>query len=191
MFILISVIILIIIISTIHHMMGYDVPEIKATWAIIAGIFIQVALFTPSIYEFSHSYNIINIILNDQIVSVFNVMSYLLFLFGTISNFNYISAHIIALGILLNTLAIVSNGGYMPIYLQSAIFTGHFEHYYNNPYLRSVVLDNPSFPLIIDRAVLLWPPFFKIAFSIGDTIIISGMISLTVERFTHANPIYK
>lgn len=189
MVILIATIAIVIIISAMHHAMGYDVPEIKAAWAIVVAIAIQVILFTPSIYEYMHSFEAIDKLLNEEVISVLNVMSYLLFLFGAISNFRYISAHVIAFGILLNAFAIIANDGYMPIYINSAAITGHFPDYYNNPYLRSVVLDYPNFPLLVDRAVFFWPPVFKITFSVGDTFIVSGLALLTLERVYYANAI--
>lgn len=86
---------------------------------------------------------------------------------------------IMMVGLLLNTAAIVANGGYMPGWGDAARFAGHLgpERLAAPDYDRRwMITDDPSTPLLFLGDVLAlpaWMPFASV-WSIGDVLLVAG-----------------
>ena len=83
-------------------------------------------------------------------------------------------------GAILNAIAVTTNGGYMPINPNSVKYLGYIVPD-NIPLFRSILLENPAFPLLGDWPIFILPPYYILAFSIGDFFILLGTLLFFLE----------
>lgn len=121
------------------------------------------------------------------------VLSMLMLIMWVAVNWHIPGMVFMAAGLLLNTIAIVANGGYMPVLPASAAYAGKIENYATE----GLAVANNS--LATDAQVRVWlltdilalPRWFPLAnvFSIGDVLILVGaciLCYITVRRAPRA-----
>lgn len=100
---------------------------------------------------------------------------------------------IMMVGLLLNTAAIVANGGYMPSWGDAARFAGHLgpERLVTPEYDRRwVITDDPATPLLFLGDYLALPAWMPLAsvWSIGDVLLVVGVCVLCWRAMRAAPP---
>lgn len=132
------------------------------SWLAVAGLIVQVLLFTPT---------------GDDLAGSFGpplyVLSTLAVFVAVLRNIRLPGMAVVAVGALANLAAIVANGGFMPANaaaLAAAGLDGAGEH------TNSVVVDNPALePLTDIFAIPAWLPLANV-FSVGDVLIGVGIV---------------
>lgn len=132
------------------------------SWLAVAGLLIQVVLFTPT---------------GDELAGGFGPALYVLSTLGVflavVRNIRLPGMSLVALGALCNLAAITANGGFMPASaaaLAAAGLGGPGSH------TNSVVLEHPALELLTDIfAIPAWLPMANV-FSVGDVLIGVGIV---------------
>ncbi|MBA1336364.1 MAG: hypothetical protein HPY66_2799 [Firmicutes bacterium] len=138
---------------------------------VVLSFLIQIAIFSK-LADMSH--------LSRFSIIFLHVISYVLLLLFTLLNWKIAGIPIIGTGILLNAIAIFSNGGYMPALadnlLKTAAGKGSEAVAYGGAVNNSIqITDSTRFPWLCDIFVLpSWLPFSNV-FSVGDIIIAVGV----------------
>ena len=97
--------------------------------------------------------------------------SYACLIAVTVANRRLPGALVLGLGMLLNLVTIVANGGHMPATASALHAVGKSLH---GVHMNSVSLADPRLPWLVDRfATPRWVPFASI-FSVGDVLIVVG-----------------
>lgn len=107
---------------------------------------------------------------SDRAAVVLWLCSYALFVIACLANFRVPGVPFVAVGMLLNVLAVTTNGGHMPA-LPSALRAAglHFVQSRN-----SAVVSSPHLAWLVDRwALPAWVPWGNV-FSVGDVLIAVG-----------------
>jgi Family of unknown function (DUF5317) len=106
----------------------------------------------------------------DRAGVVLWLCSYALFVLACAANFRVPGVPLVSVGMLLNLLAITTNGGHMPALPSALRGAGlHFTQSRN-----SAVLPSPHLAWLVDRwAVPAWVPWGNV-FSVGDVLIAAG-----------------
>lgn len=155
---------------------GVAENPIRGFYLAIIGFILQLGIFSP---EFAFSKY-------EYLTPYFYIASLIILLTFVILNLNYNGMKIILIGSILNLIAIISNGGYMPQYIDKLTIAGEFEkiellkqygHFYNG------ILGNSETKLNIltDIIAIGKPSFLAGVYSIGDLIIIIGLIVFIFE----------
>jgi Family of unknown function (DUF5317) len=106
----------------------------------------------------------------DRAATVLWLGSYALFVVGVIANGRVPGVPLVAVGMVSNIAAIVSNGGHMPALPSALHAAGHFFVKNRN----SAMLSHPHLPWLVDRwAAPGWVPYANV-FSVGDVLIATG-----------------
>jgi hypothetical protein len=106
----------------------------------------------------------------DRAAIVLWLGSYALFVIGVIANGRVPGVPLVAVGMVSNIAAILSNGGHMPALPSALHAAGHFFVKNRN----SALLSHPHLPWLVDRwAVPAWVPYGNV-FSAGDVLIATG-----------------
>lgn len=151
---------------------------------VIIGFIIQIFLFSV-MPAFKLSNNIITVVLH--------IISYICLLAFVIKNISIAGIAIIGLGIFLNALAIVLNGGYMPTIPENFKQTSlakYAESITNGTAFHnsSMMTDQTVLPWLCDIFYLpSWLPFSNV-FSIGDVIIAVGICVYLIINMKKACP---
>jgi len=117
-------------------------------------------------------------------------ISYLLMIFFITVNLPRAGFAIIGIGLLLNFLPIIANGGLMPVTADSLAEIGQLHRIEGReegdaiPYTKNVLKsrENTHFYELSDRLVWDNPVFFRV-FSIGDVVIAGGLVVLLGDLF--------
>lgn len=144
------------------RMSGLSRLRLRWAWLAVAGLLVQVVLFTPA---------------GDAIAGglgpAIYVASTLVVFLAVLRNLRLPGMPIVALGAISNLVAITANGGFMPAdprALAAAGLDGPGEH------TNSVVLENPAFrPLTDIFAIPAGLPYANV-FSIGDVLLGVGVV---------------
>lgn len=141
---------------------GLSRLRFRWAWLAVAGLLVQVVLFTPT---------------GDQVTGSLGpaiyVASTVAVFFAVLGNIRLVGMPLVALGSISNLVAIISNGGAMPAdpsALAAAGLDGPGDH------TNSVVLEDPAFqPLTDIFAIPEGLPFANV-FSIGDVLLGVGIV---------------
>jgi hypothetical protein len=113
---------------------------------------------------------------------VLYVASLVLLLGWTVLNRHIPGMWLLMTGLLLNTLAIASNGGYMPVSVEAAAYSGHLDEYpVDGPvlYKRWMTTDEPvQLWLLTDIIAVPAAVPFATVMSIGDLLLLAGICVL-------------
>ncbi|BAL81532.1 DUF5317 family protein [Caldisericum exile] len=150
--------------------------SIRGFYLAIIGFIIQLGIFSSD-FAFSEY---------EYLTPYFYIASLVFLLAFVLLNLNYHGMKIILVGFLLNFLAIITNGGYMPQYIDKLTIAGEFEkiellkqygHFYNG------ILGNSQTRLrpLTDIIAIGKPAILSGVYSIGDLIIIVGLIIFIFE----------
>ena len=153
--------------------------SIKFYWLILVGFIIQIAIFNGKFAQSKLNY----------LTPIFYSISLLVLLIFLLANFKeYQGIKVTTFGFILNVIAILANGGYMPQSIKQLSISGQTEkvklltkygHFYNATIMNSKTKLN----LLGDRILLSIFGKFKTVYSIGDIIIMIGIAIFVFELF--------
>jgi hypothetical protein len=133
----------------------------------VAGLLVQIVLFTPAVTE----------VIGDLGPPIY-VLSTAVVIGAVLMNARITGMPVIALGAISNLTAIVANGGYMPADAGAMASLGRGEP---TTYSNSTILAEPALRPLTDIFVLpAWVPFTNV-FSIGDVLIALGVVIVIVS----------
>jgi hypothetical protein len=133
----------------------------------VAGLLVQIVLFTPAVTE----------VIGDLGPPIY-VLSTAVVIGAVLMNARITGMPVIALGAISNLTAIVANGGYMPADAGAMASLGRGEP---TTYSNSTILAEPALQPLTDIFVLpAWVPFTNV-FSIGDVLIALGVVIVIVS----------
>ena len=147
------------------------------SWLVILAFLIQFAVFDSPLQARLSA---------DLVIPILHVVSLLLLLWMVASNRSFLGARILGLGLLLNFLVIVANGGYMPASyerLQSLGLDAEIQLLRENGHYGKDVLSAPETRLAFlgDNFSIDTPATRKKLFSVGDVFIATGAFILVSE----------
>ena len=153
------------------HLDSLSTFRFRWGWLAVAGLLVQLVLFTPS---------------GDELAGGFGpalyVLSTLAVFAAVLRNIRVPGMAIVAIGALGNLAAITANGGFMPASaaaLAAAGLDGPGTH------TNSVVLANPALELLTDIfAIPAWLPMANV-FSVGDVLIGVGIVVVIAAAMRH------
>jgi hypothetical protein len=141
---------------------GLSRLRFRWAWLAVAGLLVQVVLFTPTGDQ-----------LTGSLGPAIYVLSTLAVFLAVLRNIRLTGMPLVALGALSNLVAIISNGGAMPADPAALAIAG-----LDGPgtHTNSVVLPNPAFQPLTDILAIPagWP--FANVFSIGDVLLGVGVV---------------
>lgn len=156
------------------HVSNLSRLRLRWAWLAVAGLLIQVVLFTPT-----------GDALAGSLAPAIYVGSTGIVLIAVLRNIRLPGMPIVALGALSNMIAIASNGGAMPAgpaALAAAGLAGPGQH------TNSVVLENPAFePLTDIYAIPAGLPFANV-FSVGDVLLGIGIVIVIAAAMRRPAP---
>jgi len=136
---------------------------IRLYWLTFAAIGLQVLAFPSELLPWSTP---------TPVAKVLWLLSYALLITLLWVNRGLTGAPIIGVGLLCNLVAILANGGLMPVRPAALAATGHDYHVHNN----SIQLGHPHLAFLIDRwGAPQWLPLANV-YSIGDLVIGLGTL---------------
>lgn len=145
---------------------GLAALRIEYGWVMIAGLLVQVALFSPAAAERVGEIGPPIYVVSTAVVAV-----------AILANLRITGMAVVSLGAVSNLAAIVANGGYMPADARAMAALGLAEP---TTYSNSAVVADPAlWPLTDIFALPPWLPWSNV-FSIGDVIIVLGVVILIV-----------
>lgn len=141
--------------------------RLRAPWLFYAAIALQVVAFPSGILPWG---------MNDVAARVLWLVSFGFLGAGAYANRRTIGVPVVALGMLLNVVAVSANGGHMPVRPQALAASGAAYHVHNN----SIYLTHPHLSWLIDRwAAPAWVPLGNV-YSVGDVLIALGAVVVVV-----------
>ena len=145
---------------------GLATLRIEYGWVMIAGLLVQVVLFSPAAAERV-----------GQLGPPIYIASTLVVALAILANLRITGMAVVGLGAILNLAAIVANGGYMPADPRAMATLGMAEP---TTYSNSAVVADPALWALTDIFALpAWLPWSNV-FSIGDIIIVLGVVIVIV-----------
>ena len=141
--------------------------ELRAVWLFFAAITLQLVAFPLELFPWRTP---------ETVASALWVLSYVLLLVAAVLNARITGVPVVALGMLLNLVAILANGGTMPVRYEAMHDAGRTQVLQAN----STALADPSLPWLVDRwAAPAWIPFANV-FSVGDVVIAFGAVVMVL-----------
>jgi Family of unknown function (DUF5317) len=138
-----------------------------APWLFLFAIVLQVVAFPVGVLPWRT---------HEAVASVLWVASYGLLLAAAVLNRRLTGVPIVALGMLLNLVAILANRGTMPVRIEAMHDAGRVAVTEAN----STALADPALPWLVDRwAAPHWIPLANV-FSIGDVVIAVGAVVIVL-----------
>jgi Family of unknown function (DUF5317) len=156
--------------------------ELRAPWLFLVAIGVQLVAFPPPFLPWTT---------DENAATVLWLCSYGLLLVGAVLNARITGVPIVAVGMLLNLVAILANRGTMPV-RPDAMRAAGAEYV---THANSTAAADPSLPWLVDRwAAPDWIPLANV-FSIGDVVIAIGAVvivlagmSVRVPRIARTSP---
>lgn len=151
---------------------NFALLEVRAIWLAFAAFGLQLLLFSP-FFEAS--------IIPQPLIPMLYIFSMVLLLVWVGLNWRLPGVPLVGLGLLLNTIAIVANGGYMPVGLEQAQFAGKLPNYSTESVEvvanNSKVLPRDQTRLWLLTDILALPAGVPLAnvFSVGDVLLFVGI----------------
>ena len=141
--------------------------ELRAPWLFFAAIGLQLIAFPLALFPWRTE---------ETLASALWVVSYGLLVVAAALNLRITGVPIVAAGMALNLIAIVANGGTMPVRPSAMHDAGRVAVTQAN----STALESPRFPWLIDRwAAPDWIPLANV-FSVGDVVIAAGAVVIVL-----------
>lgn len=155
---------------------GVKTNPIRGFYLLILGFIIQLSIFNNAFASSKYA----------DLTPYFYIASLLILMTFIALNFDYLGMKIVFSGSLLNFIAIISNSGYMPQYIDKLEIAKEFEkinllklygHYYNG----ILGSENTHFKLLTDIFAIGTPSLIAGVYSIGDFIVILGLVIFIFE----------
>jgi hypothetical protein len=141
--------------------------SLRAAWLFLAAIALQVVAFPVSGLPWRT---------HETVASVLWVASYGLLVVAAVLNRQIAGVPVVAAGMCLNLLAILANGGTMPVGYEAMHEAGRVSETHAN----STAMTDPSLPWLVDRwAAPDWLPLANV-FSVGDLVIALGALVIVL-----------
>lgn len=142
--------------------------RLRAAWLFYAAIALQVVAFPFAFLPWTTE---------QSVATTLWVASYALLIGGAVVNARIVGVPVVALGMGLNLLAIVANGGTMPVLPEAMLAAGGDHATLNN----STAAADPHLSLLVDRWAA--PDLIPLAnvFSIGDVVIAVGAFVIVLS----------
>jgi hypothetical protein len=141
--------------------------SIRGTNLAFAAILLQLIAFPSGVLPWTTP---------SSVARVLWLVSYALLIWMLHLNIRLRGTPLVAAGLFCNLIAIVANGGLMPVRRAALIASGRGYHVHNN----SIQLGHPHLGALIDRwAVPHWIPFANV-YSVGDVLIAVGTVVVIV-----------
>lgn len=142
--------------------------RLRAGWLFYAAIALQVVAFPFAFLPWAT---------DESLATALWLASYGLLILGATLNARIVGVPIVALGMALNLLAIVANGGTMPVLPEAMLAAGNHHTTLNN----STATADPNLSLLVDRWAA--PDLIPLAnvFSIGDVVIAAGAFVIVLS----------
>jgi hypothetical protein len=145
---------------------GLAALRIQYGWVMIAGLLVQVVLFSPAAAERVGDIGPPIYVASTSVVAL-----------AILANVRITGMAVVGLGAMSNLAAIVANGGYMPADPGAMAALGMSEP---TTYSNSAVVADPAlWPLTDIFALPVWLPWSNV-FSIGDVVIVLGVVIVIV-----------
>lgn len=145
---------------------GLATLQFRFGWVMVAGLLVQVVLFSPAVSDVVGDLGPLIYILSTAVVVV-----------SVVLNLRITGMALVALGAISNLVAIVLNGGYMPADASAMAAVGKTAP---TTYSNSAILAEPVLkPLTDIFALPTWVPFANV-FSAGDILIAVGVVVVIV-----------
>ncbi|MEO7913638.1 MAG: DUF5317 domain-containing protein [Roseiflexaceae bacterium] len=176
------VIVLVIIVALLRGGSLRNFAAVQLRWLplVIAGFILQLLIFTPFARSPLVAFATVPIYLLSMILLVIWVAA----------NWRIPGMALIALGLLLNVIAISMNGGHMPVSPESARYAGTIDNYASEGALVAnnsiATQDNVRFWLLTDIIAIPKQVPFANVISIGDVLLTIGVGSLCYRTIRHA-----
>ncbi len=150
--------------------------RVRASALVFGALALQVAAFPSGVLPWSTS---------PGVARALWILSYVLLISFVIANRRIRGLAVVSGGLLCNLLAIVANGGFMPVSATALRDAGLSYHVKNN----SISTADPHLGWLIDRwAAPHWLPFANV-FSVGDVLIAAGTIAVIVLAMRGASEV--
>ena len=141
--------------------------RIRSWWLAYVAIALQIAAFPSGVFPWSTP---------DDVASVLWVGSYAALVAVVVRNIRLPGVAVVGLGQLCNLIAIVANGGHMPV-TRGALDAAELSYELRN---NSIAVAQPHIAPLVDRwAVPGWLPFGNV-YSVGDVLIGVGILVAVV-----------
>jgi len=150
--------------------------RIRTTWLVFAAVGLQFAAFPSGALPWSTP---------TGVAKALWLVSYGMLITMIVRNRTLPGAAIVGAGLACNLVAILANGGLMPVRRSALLASGGHYHVHNN----SIQLVHAHLAFLVDRwAVPAWVPLSNV-FSIGDVVIAVGLlVSLVAAMRTPSQP---
>lgn len=137
--------------------------QIRSTWLVFAAVALQLVAFPSDALPWSTP---------TTVAKALWLLSYALLIAMIVRNRALPGALIVGAGLACNLIAILANGGLMPVRRAALAASGGNYHVHNN----SIELSRPHLAFLVDRwAVPSWVPLANV-FSVGDVVIGLGLL---------------
>jgi hypothetical protein len=141
--------------------------RIRSWWLAYVGVALQIAAFPSGVFPWSTP---------DRLASVLWVASYAALVAVVARNLRLPGVALVGLGQICNLIAILANGGQMPV-TRTALDTAGLSYTLRN---NSIALADPHLVPLVDRwAVPSWLPLGNV-YSVGDVLIGAGIVLAVV-----------
>ena len=150
--------------------------RIHSTWLVFAAVALQIVAFPSGTLPWSTP---------TGVAKALWLLSYALLIAMIVRNRRMPGAIVVGAGLACNLVAILANGGLMPVRRSALLATGVSYHVHNN----SIELVHPRLGFLVDRfAAPSWVPLANV-YSVGDVVIGLGLlIGLVVAMRTPLPP---
>jgi hypothetical protein len=150
--------------------------KIRAVWLFYLAIALQIVAFPSGVLPWSMS---------DRMATALWLTSYGILGVAVLANRRLRGALVVGLGMLLNLVAVLANGGHMPGLPQALQQAGIHSELHNN----SVAMTDPHLPWLVDRwAAPSWVPLANV-YSIGDVVLAVGAFVLVLGAMNVSLPL--
>jgi hypothetical protein len=153
---------------------GLAAIRFRFGWVMVAGLFVQVVLFSPAVSD-----------IVGELGPPIYILSTAVVIASVLLNLRITGMALVAVGAISNLLAIVLNGGFMPADAGAMAALGKTAP---TTYSNSAILAEPVLkPLTDIFALPTWVPFANI-FSVGDVLIAVGVVVVIVAAMRRPTP---
>ncbi len=141
--------------------------RLRATWLFFAAIALQLVAFPFAFFPWKT---------DEGVASSLWLASYSLLIAAAVLNRRIVGVPVVALGMGLNVVAVIANGGTMPVLPEAMHGAGGSHTTLHN----STATPDPSLPWLVDRwAAPDWIPLANV-FSVGDVVIAMGAVVIVL-----------
>ena len=149
--------------------------HLRAWWLLLAALGVQLVAFPVGVLPWTTA---------PRVASALWIASYALLIVVAVLNVRVPGVAVVAVGMALNIVAVLANGGTMPVLPRAMLAAG--DHYAT--FANSTATADPHLPWLVDRwAAPGWIPLANV-FSVGDLVIAVGAMILVLAAMGIGTP---